>query len=61
MVNIYGGGYAEKAVVDERAIAAKPSGLDHVHATAIPLAGQQEQRSSVRKDDLEKWQRSDTH
>jgi NADPH:quinone reductase-like Zn-dependent oxidoreductase len=40
MVNIYGGGYAEKAVVDERAITSKPSGLDHVHAAAIPLAGQ---------------------
>jgi NADPH:quinone reductase-like Zn-dependent oxidoreductase len=40
MVNIYGGGYAEKAVVEERAIAAKPSGFDHVHAAAIPLAGQ---------------------
>lgn len=40
MVNIYGGGYAEKAVVDESAIASKPSGIDHVHAAAIPLAGQ---------------------
>jgi NADPH:quinone reductase-like Zn-dependent oxidoreductase len=40
MVSIYGGGYAEKAVVDERAIAAKPSGLNHVQAAAIPLAGQ---------------------
>jgi NADPH:quinone reductase-like Zn-dependent oxidoreductase len=39
MVNIYGGGYAEKAVVDERAIASKPSDLDHVHAASIPLAG----------------------
>jgi NADPH:quinone reductase-like Zn-dependent oxidoreductase len=40
MVNIYGGGYAEKAVVNERAIALKPTGIDHVHAAAIPLAGQ---------------------
>jgi len=39
MVGIHGGGYSEKAVVDERAIAAKPAALDHVHATAIPLAG----------------------
>jgi NADPH:quinone reductase-like Zn-dependent oxidoreductase len=40
MVNIYGGGYAEKVVVEERAIASKPSDLDHVHAASIPLAGQ---------------------
>jgi NADPH:quinone reductase-like Zn-dependent oxidoreductase len=39
MVNIYGGGYAEKVVVDEHAITSKPSGLDHIHAAAIPLAG----------------------
>jgi NADPH:quinone reductase-like Zn-dependent oxidoreductase len=40
MVNIYGGGYSEKVVVDERAIALKPAGMDHIHAAAIPLAGQ---------------------
>jgi NADPH:quinone reductase-like Zn-dependent oxidoreductase len=40
MVGIYGGGYSEQVVLDEAAIAAKPSKLDHVHATAIPLAGQ---------------------
>jgi NADPH:quinone reductase-like Zn-dependent oxidoreductase len=40
MVSIYGGGYAEKVVVEERAIASKHSGLDHIHAAAIPLAGQ---------------------
>lgn len=40
MVNIYGGGYAEKAVVDERAITLKPAGIDHIHAAAVPLAGQ---------------------
>jgi NADPH:quinone reductase-like Zn-dependent oxidoreductase len=39
MVNIYGGGYAENVVVDEHAITSKPSGLDHIHAAAIPLAG----------------------
>jgi NADPH:quinone reductase-like Zn-dependent oxidoreductase len=39
MVDIHGGGYSEQAVVDEDAMAAKPAGLDHVHATAIPLAG----------------------
>jgi NADPH:quinone reductase-like Zn-dependent oxidoreductase len=40
IVNIYGGGYAEKAVVDVRAIASKPASLGHVEAAAIPLAGQ---------------------
>jgi NADPH:quinone reductase-like Zn-dependent oxidoreductase len=39
MVGIHGGGYSEEAVVAEKALAAKPAGLDHVHATAIPLAG----------------------
>lgn len=28
-----------RALVDQNAIAAKPAGLDHVHAAAIPLAG----------------------
>jgi NADPH:quinone reductase-like Zn-dependent oxidoreductase len=40
IVGIHGGGYAEKAVLDQNAITAKPAGLDHVHAAAIPLAGQ---------------------
>jgi NADPH:quinone reductase-like Zn-dependent oxidoreductase len=40
MVNIYGGGYSEKVVVEERAIALKPAGINHTHAAAIPLAGQ---------------------
>jgi NADPH:quinone reductase-like Zn-dependent oxidoreductase len=39
MVGIHGGGYSERTVVNESALAAKPTGLDHVHATAIPLAG----------------------
>jgi NADPH:quinone reductase-like Zn-dependent oxidoreductase len=40
MLGIHGGGYAEKAVLDERALAAKPSGVDYIHAAAVPLAGQ---------------------
>jgi NADPH:quinone reductase-like Zn-dependent oxidoreductase len=40
MVGIGGGGYAEKAVLDQKAITRKPSVLDHLHAAAIPLAGQ---------------------
>ena len=40
MVGIGGGGYAQKVVLDEAAIARKPAGLDHAHAASIPLAGQ---------------------
>jgi NADPH:quinone reductase-like Zn-dependent oxidoreductase len=40
MVGISGGGYAEKVVLDQKAIARKPPGIDHAHAAAIPLAGQ---------------------
>src|SRR6185437_13703387 len=40
MVGIGGGGYAEKVVLDERAVARKPAGLDHPQAAAVPLAGQ---------------------
>jgi NADPH:quinone reductase-like Zn-dependent oxidoreductase len=40
MVGIGGGGYGEKVVLDQSAITRKPSGIDHTHAAAIPLAGQ---------------------
>jgi NADPH:quinone reductase-like Zn-dependent oxidoreductase len=40
MVGISGGGHAEKVVLDQKAIACKPASLDHVHAAAVPLAGQ---------------------
>ncbi|WP_213775025.1 NADP-dependent oxidoreductase [Bradyrhizobium sp. dw_78] len=40
MVGICGGGYAEQVVLAQTAVAAKPSGIDHIHAAAIPLAGQ---------------------
>jgi NADPH:quinone reductase-like Zn-dependent oxidoreductase len=40
MVGIGGGGYADEVVVDEAAIARKPPTIDHIHAAAIPLAGQ---------------------
>jgi NADPH:quinone reductase-like Zn-dependent oxidoreductase len=40
MVGIGGGGYAQKVVLDQKAIAHKPAALDHPHAAAIPLAGQ---------------------
>jgi NADPH:quinone reductase-like Zn-dependent oxidoreductase len=40
MVGIGGGGYAEQAVLDQQALARKPSLVDHTHSAAIPLAGQ---------------------
>jgi NADPH:quinone reductase-like Zn-dependent oxidoreductase len=40
MVGIAGGGYAEKVVLDQQALARKPPVIDHVHSAAIPLAGQ---------------------
>jgi NADPH:quinone reductase-like Zn-dependent oxidoreductase len=40
IVGVCGGGYAEKAVLDQNAIARKPPAMDHVHAAAIPLAAQ---------------------
>jgi NADPH:quinone reductase-like Zn-dependent oxidoreductase len=40
LVGICGGGYAEKVVLDQKAIARKPPAVDHPHAAAIPLAGQ---------------------
>jgi NADPH:quinone reductase-like Zn-dependent oxidoreductase len=56
MVDIHGGGYAERVVVDQNAIAAKPSGLDHVHAAAIPLAGQTAWQGLFRHGRLKKGQ-----
>jgi NADPH:quinone reductase-like Zn-dependent oxidoreductase len=40
IVGIAGGGYADKVVLDEAAIARKPREIDYVHVAAIPLAGQ---------------------
>jgi NADPH:quinone reductase-like Zn-dependent oxidoreductase len=40
MVGVGGGGYAEKVVLDQRAITRKPANVDHPHAAAISLAGQ---------------------
>ena len=56
MVNIYGGGYSEKAVVDERAIALKPAGIDHIHAAAVPLAGQTAWQGLFRHGELKAGQ-----
>jgi NADPH:quinone reductase-like Zn-dependent oxidoreductase len=40
MVGIQGGGYAQKVLLDQNAVAAKPKNIDHIHAAAVPLAGQ---------------------
>jgi NADPH:quinone reductase-like Zn-dependent oxidoreductase len=40
IVGIHGGGYAQKVLLDQDAVAAKPKGIDQVHAAAVPLAGQ---------------------
>ncbi len=36
----FGGAFAEYAVASESTIALKPKNMDHIHAAAIPLAGQ---------------------
>lgn len=56
MVNIHGGGYAEKVVVDQCAIALKPAGLDHIHAAAVPLAGQTAWQGLFRHGELKAGQ-----
>jgi NADPH:quinone reductase-like Zn-dependent oxidoreductase len=56
MANIYGGGYSEKAVVDERALALKPAGIDHIHAAAVPLAGQTAWQGLFRRGELKAGQ-----
>jgi len=40
IVGIGGGGYGEKVILDQQAIAHKLPAIDHVHAAATPLAGQ---------------------
>lgn len=56
MVGIDGGGYAEKVILEESAIATKPAGLDHVQAAAIPLAGQTAWQGLFRHGDLKAGQ-----
>jgi NADPH:quinone reductase-like Zn-dependent oxidoreductase len=38
IVGIHGGGYAQKAIFREAALARKPRTLDHVHAASVRLA-----------------------
>jgi NADPH:quinone reductase-like Zn-dependent oxidoreductase len=56
MVGIGGGGYAEKAAIDQQAIARKPPGIDHAHAAAIPLAGQTAWQGLFRHGELKAGQ-----
>lgn len=56
MVDIGGGGYAEKAVLNQRAITLKPRSIDHAHAAAIPLAGLTAWQGLCRYGDLKAGQ-----
>jgi NADPH:quinone reductase-like Zn-dependent oxidoreductase len=56
MVGIEGGGYAEKVVLNEAAIARKSPQIDHAHAAAIPLAGQTAWQGLFRYGQLEAGQ-----
>jgi len=56
MVDIGCGGYAEKAVLNQRAITLKPRSIDHVHAAAIPLAGLTAWQGLCRYGDLKAGQ-----
>jgi NADPH:quinone reductase-like Zn-dependent oxidoreductase len=56
MVGIGGGGYAEKVVLEQHALARKPAAVDHAHAGAIPLAGLTAWQGLFRRGQLTKGQ-----
>ena len=56
VVGIGGGGYAEKAVLDQNALARKPGSVAHAHAGAIPLAGLTAWQGLFRRGQLKKGQ-----
>jgi NADPH:quinone reductase-like Zn-dependent oxidoreductase len=56
LVGIGGGGYAEKAVLEQSAVARKPASIDHAHAGAIPLAGLTAWQGLFRRGQLKKGQ-----
>jgi NADPH:quinone reductase-like Zn-dependent oxidoreductase len=56
MVGIAGGGYAEKVVLDQQALARKPPLIDHPHAAAIPLAAQTAWQGLFRHGQLKRGQ-----
>jgi len=55
------GAYAELAAVPADEIAAKPAGIDHAHAAALPLAGLTAWQGLVRHGRLEAGQRALIH
>jgi NADPH:quinone reductase-like Zn-dependent oxidoreductase len=55
------GAYAELAAVPVDEIAAKPAGIDHAHAAALPLAGLTAWQGLVRHGRLEAGQRALIH
>jgi NADPH:quinone reductase-like Zn-dependent oxidoreductase len=57
IVGIHGGGYAQKVVMAQNAVAAKPANLDHVHAAAVPLAGQTAWQGLFRYGEVKSGQR----
>jgi NADPH:quinone reductase-like Zn-dependent oxidoreductase len=61
MVGIHGGGYAQKVVMAQDAVAAKPANLDHVHAAAVPLAGQTAWQGLFRYGEVKSGQRILVH
>jgi NADPH:quinone reductase-like Zn-dependent oxidoreductase len=57
IVGIHGGGYAQKVVMAQDAVAAKPPTLDHVQAAAVPLAGQTAWQGLFRYGEVKSGQR----
>jgi NADPH:quinone reductase-like Zn-dependent oxidoreductase len=57
IVGINGGGYAQKVILEQDAVAAKPARLDHVHAAAVPLAGQTAWQGLFRYGEVKSGQR----
>jgi NADPH:quinone reductase-like Zn-dependent oxidoreductase len=57
IVGIQGGGYAQKVLMDQDAVATKPKNIDHVHAAAVPLAGQTAWQGLFRYGDVKAGQR----
>lgn len=56
MVDIGGGGYAEKVVLNQRAVTLKPRSIEHAQAAAIPLAGLTAWQGLCRYGDLKAGQ-----
>jgi NADPH:quinone reductase-like Zn-dependent oxidoreductase len=57
MVGVHGGGYAQKAILSETALARKPKTLDHIHAASVPLAGQTAWQGLFRYGEVKPGQR----